>query len=693
MTKQVKNFFVFLILASLIFSLIPISEVAGINSASYEVNPNVVTFFGNFTIRFTTGSAIPGGGWIKISFPNEFELPCNCGGNAWSRSDFLINGVNPSYDPDGNNGLNLKYVNITLPSNMNIAQGSTVVIQIKETARIKNPDKPGTYSLRISTSAEPTEVATIPFEIGYSSVSNVTLAVLTNTILSKTALTIGFKTGLLGDLLPDDYIYVVFDDAFSLPDNIGASYIKVNGYKPVEARVKGHILMFTTPKGVKISKLTQVVVEIDQSAGIVNPKSPGFYGIYVYTDREPKLVKSNFVEIKDKPFVRTDILITPEKPDGNSGYYKTQPVVLLLPQTNTGEAVETYYHFDSQQDVIYSSPIYVPEGVHTLYYYSKSASVSEDIKSSDFKVDLTPPVINVVAPDDSLVSDTNRITFIVTVSDINKTALNVNGSAVMPNEKGEYIANFSLSEGENDFVITAQDLAGNISTEQRKVFYYSVSPTIKILSPSNFQLFSATDIVIKGVVNPVSDVKLEINGLQVNYDENGNFECPITLQTEGMNIVTVTAKHNLSGKSVSVNLVVYYKPVVVKKEIKVVLKIGSKEVIVDGESKTLDVAPYIDPATNRTLVPIRFISEVFGGNVEWDEKNKNINISLNSIQIALQVGNYNAFVNGKFIKLEQPPVIKDGRTMVPIRFISEAMGAQVSWDEESKQITIVFAIK
>lgn len=690
MNKCLRVFFALLFLTSTIFTLFPTSNSLGISNASYEVTPNVITFSGNFTIRFNAGSAISSGGWIKISFPNEFELPCNCGGVAWNRSDFLINGVNPAYDPDGNNGINLKYVNITLPSNMSIAQGSTVVIQIRETARIKNPDKPGMYSLRISTSSEPTEVATTPFEIGYSSVSNVSLMILTNTVASQTGLTIGFKTGLLGELSADDYIYIYFDDAFSLPDSVSTSDIKVNGYKPLEARVKGKVLMFTPPKGVKISNSTSVIVEINQSLGIVNPTAPGLYGVSVSTDREPKLVKSNLFEIKDKPFVKTDLFITPGNPDGNNNFYRTQPVVILLPQTNTAEPVQTYYHFDSQTDVIYSSPIYVPEGIHTLYYYSKSTSVTEDIKSSEFKVDLTTPGINIVSPDNNAVSDGSKVTLTVTVSDVNQVTLRINGNIIIPNEKGEYKAVFNLTEGENDFIITAEDLAGNIATEQRKVFFYNVSPTIKIFSPYNFQVFSDSNIVIKGVVSPVSDVRLEINGAEVSFNESGDFEHSFSLQNEGMNVINIVLKHNLSGKLISTSLVVYYKPIVVKKEIIVILTIGKKEAIVNGEKKTFDIAPYIDSATNRTLVPLRFISEAFGGQVEWDEKNKNITISLNSNQIILRIGNYNAFVNGKFVTLDQPPVIKDGRTMVPIRFISEVLGAQVNWDETTKTVTITY---
>jgi len=664
----------------------------GISNASCEVTPNVITLYGNFTIRFNVGSAIPGGGWIKVSFPNEFDLPCNCGGVGWSKSDFLINGVYPADAPDGNNGTNMKYVRLTLPASMNISQGSVVVLQIREAAKIRNPDKPGMYSLKISTSSETTEVATSPFEIGYSSVTNTSLSLLSNTVASQTGVVVGFKTGLLGELSEGDYIYIAFDDGFSLPGTISTNRMRVNGYRPLEARVKGKILMIAPPKGMKISNSTQVVMEIEQAAGIVNPISPGLYGVYIYTDKEPKKARSNLVEVRDKPFVKTEILTIPENPDGENGFYRMQPVIVLLPQTNTSEQVETYYRFDSQQEQLYTSPIYVPEGIHTLYCYSRSASAIEEIRSIDFKVDLASPNISIISPDNNAIFSQPKVSFRITVSDVSPIVLTIKGKAIVPNARNEYIADFDLVEGQNDFTIKAEDLAGNVSEEQIRVFLYTVSPEIKIVSPTNFQVFIDSNIFVRGVVSPTSDTKLEINGAEVSFDENGAFEFALTLGNEGMNVINVVARHNLSGKQVSTTIVVYYKPVVMKKEITVVLNIGKKEAMVDGEKRILDVAPYIDSTTNRTLVPLRFISEAFGGKVDWDAQNKTITISINSNNIILQVGNLDAFVNGKFVKLEQSPVVKEGRTMVPIRFISESLGAQVSWDGVSNTITIVLPL-
>jgi len=692
MKKHYKIGVIAIVLVAIFYSLFPAPRIRGVSNASYDVTPNVIGFYGNFTIRFNVDSAISAGGWIKIGFPNEFELPCNCGGVGWSKSDFLINGVHPAVDPDGNNGTNQKYVKLTLPTAMNLSRGAAIVIQISETARIKNPDTPGLYSLKISTSSESTEVATTLFEIGYSSIANLSFSLSSNTVASQTGVVIGFKTGLLGDLSQENYINVYFDEGFSLPATVSTNKIKVNGYRPLEARAMGRTMIISLPKGMRIPSSSQVVVEIEQAAGIVNPSVAGLYGIYLNTDKEPKKVRSNLVEIRDRPFVKTEMIITPENPDGKNGFYRTQPIVVLLPQTNTGEQVETYYQIDSQGEQLYSAPIYVPEGIHVLHFYSKSISTKEEPRSIELKVDLTYPAIKIISPENNSVLNQSKASLKIIVSDESPVELTINGKVAVPNEKGEYLREIDLTEGENEFTIIAEDLAGNSSEEKLKVFLYTISPTVKILSPANFQVFSDPSVVVKGTVKPANDTVIEVNGAEVSVGEDGIFEFALTLEKEGKNVINVSAKNRLSGKRVSISIVVYYQPVVLKKEIVVILTIGKKEAVVDGKTIFMDVAPYIDPTTNRTLVPLRFISEVFGGEVAWDAQNKTITISIRGKSIILQVGNLNALVDGTFVKLEQPPIIKEGRTMVPLRFVSESLGAQVGWDNTSKTITIVFPL-
>lgn len=105
---------------------------------------------------------------------------------------------------------------------------------------------------------------------------------------------------------------------------------------------------------------------------------------------------------------------------------------------------------------------------------------------------------------------------------------------------------------------------------------------------------------------------------------------------------------------------------------------GTIKVFLNGREIKPDVPPVMK--SSRVLVPFRFLGENLGANVHWDEKTKTITAVKGSTQITLRIGDSVAYINGKPVKLDVPALIVKGRTMVPIRFFSEAFGAQVHWD-------------
>jgi len=87
-------------------------------------------------------------------------------------------------------------------------------------------------------------------------------------------------------------------------------------------------------------------------------------------------------------------------------------------------------------------------------------------------------------------------------------------------------------------------------------------------------------------------------------------------------------------------------------------------------------------------VPLRIIAEGFGAEVIWVPETKGINITLGERVISMQIGSTKAIINNKVVNLDAPPEIKDGRTFVPIRFVSEALGASVDWNEKTRTVMI-----
>ena len=109
------------------------------------------------------------------------------------------------------------------------------------------------------------------------------------------------------------------------------------------------------------------------------------------------------------------------------------------------------------------------------------------------------------------------------------------------------------------------------------------------------------------------------------------------------------------------------------------LQIGSRIVNVDNEAVIYDAAPVI--RNDRTLMPIRIITEALGGKVDWNGATKEVTLSINDKEIKMTIGK-------TLEKYGVAPVIIDGRTFVPVRFVADELGANVVWDDATKTVTI-----
>ncbi|PKM77889.1 MAG: peptidylprolyl isomerase [Firmicutes bacterium HGW-Firmicutes-15] len=88
------------------------------------------------------------------------------------------------------------------------------------------------------------------------------------------------------------------------------------------------------------------------------------------------------------------------------------------------------------------------------------------------------------------------------------------------------------------------------------------------------------------------------------------------------------------------------------------------------------------------MVPVRFISEQLGADVSWDQLNQTVNVSYNQKRISIPIDSKFADVDGNEIKLDTNAVINNNRTMVPLRFVSEALGARVLWSSAAPVVRI-----
>lgn len=111
------------------------------------------------------------------------------------------------------------------------------------------------------------------------------------------------------------------------------------------------------------------------------------------------------------------------------------------------------------------------------------------------------------------------------------------------------------------------------------------------------------------------------------------------------------------------------------------------EIIVNGKVLITDIPPIIEEG--RTLVPLRAIFESLDAEVLWDPIDRKVTATKGETTIILYIGNKLASVNGLSITLDVPPRIINSRTLVPLRFVSESFGADVGWDNINRIVTVV----
>ncbi|HEY4391640.1 MAG TPA: copper amine oxidase N-terminal domain-containing protein, partial [Paenibacillus sp.] len=116
------------------------------------------------------------------------------------------------------------------------------------------------------------------------------------------------------------------------------------------------------------------------------------------------------------------------------------------------------------------------------------------------------------------------------------------------------------------------------------------------------------------------------------------------------------------------------------------MTIGQKTMLVNGEKKNIDAAPLLQNST--TYVPIKYVLDTFGGSAAWNNTAKKITVTRGTTVLELTVGKKEFFINGSKKQADVSPIIVNGRTLVPLRLVSEQLGIMVKWDNKTKSITL-----
>jgi len=310
------------------------------------------------------------------------------------------------------------------------------------------------------------------------------------------------------------------------------------------------------------------------------------------------------------------------------------------------------------------------------------------------QTDITPPYVIVEFPDNGISTKESTIDIrgLVIDEESGIQSLTINGKQQNFSTKGIFEKkNNSLIDGLNQFEIKATNKASLSTIEILKIYKEpptpppdTTPPTITVLQPKNNAIVDTAKILVSGQIKDESGIDaVFVNNFEVVLASDGRFAIDVNL-VFGLNTIHINAFDKNFNEAKEIISVSYQK----KENLVIILSIGNIKAYVAGVEKQVDPPPYI--RNGSTLVPLRFIGESFGARIDWlpNLGNGTISILLDGNNISLELRNTIAIVNGKNVKLLTPPEITKGRTFVPLRFIAEAFGADVNWESKTQIITI-----
>jgi hypothetical protein len=628
-----------------------------VQNLSVSLQDNAIAAVSSWDINFSTSLVgyLQKGSQVYIEFPQGFMLP-----QTIDSSQISVNGVNTTTT------INHNVLSITNPSD--IYNGKDVDVTISQNANIKNPISPSDYNIAVYTDSDAAK-AIYSVKIIPSTLKDVNLSAKYSGTGSTNNFSITFKTGPAYTLIGGtDTINIKFDDKFILPDTISSTSVLINDKEATNVTSNVHEIIATVP--IDLPPASLVTVKITENANIKNPTDTGAYSVYVSTSKESVPIASNAISIIPLPVV--EFSVTPSTPDGDNGFYKKSPTVQL-----TSNGKDVYYKIDDKDFTLYGMPFSISDGNHTIYAYAVDASGNKgDTVGKTVNIDSSPPKIYFEGGMSDIYVNSTNATITGKVSE--PCVLQIGGVVVKVNDDLSFTVNLNVHDG-MAVAIYMRDLAGNAVSMLITAHVDSTPPIIQLINPNSITYeTSAQSITIEFKVSKQCTVAVNLNSVE---SANGIYSYPSAL-SDGENMFAIVAK-DLAGNVATQNIVVKK---VNQTQIKLV--IGNKTAYIGSNETVLDAAPFIEKGF--TFVPLRFIAEAFGATLNYNSALKVINISYKGVSIQLQVGSTIAIVDSVAKTLEVAPKIVNSRTFVPVRFISETFGADVQWEQATQTITIVY---
>lgn len=538
-----------------------------------------------------------------------------------------------------------------------------------------NPSAPGTYEFGVYTESDMVMVRSTVTVVP-PAVSSVQFTAASHGIAKPTQLSVSCVLSPTGSLGAGDEIRISFDQGFAVPTVIDASAVLVGGMPVSRVVVAGQ--MVAAVLGAPIAGGSAVQVEFLVATRITSPFAAGTYGVAIATSRDSMEKRSNGIEFR--ALINTSFVVSPAAANGSQGYYiGVSPTVSFV----ADGAKTVYVRLDGGNPSVWDGrPMSIPTGRHTVEAWAIDAQGAEgDHGVQTILVDLVRPVVTVDQGTGDLLVRESPFSLSGTVSEP-VDVLQVNGVAAVVGADLRWSVSISAGNGQS-LSLFARDFAGNGTAFVRTVHVDAVPPVVQLVTPALLSSTTSEDVQIVSFRLSEPGTAL-VNNISAT-DTLGLWSAPVDLAS-GANEVTIVAR-DLSGNQSTLRLSIER-----REQTTIQLSVGSATATVDTQSLDMGAQPVL-LKSGTVMVPLRFISEALGATVDWLPAMRIITLKRGETSIQLQIGSKTGLIDLRPMSLLEAPIIVGDRTLVPLRFISEAFGADVAWDQQTKRVTITLLRK
>lgn len=358
-----------------------------------------------------------------------------------------------------------------------------------------------------------------------------------------------------------------------------------------------------------------------------------------------------------------------------------------LTQPPLGDLTGTINTTGSLQISTVNKTRYIGDGYRTLVFTVDGASQSNGatFKLSNAQIAVRPDFsgdINVTVGGSAGVSGTVKVASVqapVSVTASNTTNFKIGIS-------GQSIGDLTLTESAAGALSKGKTVALHLPSGVTWASTPSVSVTSGDLSITNVRT-SSGDLLFDVNSESTKPSTVKITGGQVTVD-NTVAAGPIKLKVQGSAVAATASFPTWSTNNTVASTVLGYAG---NAGTNAVFTVGSTSFTVNGQQQTMDVAPYLKN-DGRVMLPVRFVANALGvndNNIIWNGADQSVTIFKGNTVAKMTVGSNTMVVNGVAVQMDvAPELYNDGRVMLPIRWIGQALGAQLSWDQTTQTVTV-----